>query len=269
MINRAVILGASNLSLGYPIVCRHLVESSDKPLEIFSACGHGRSYGKWSQFLYRGIPGIIQCELWNQLKIEQDKKRASSIRALLTDVGNDLVYGKSVSQILEWLRICLDQLQEHEADIIVTELPVEPLMKLSRFRYELTRRLFFGGKSLCWDEMQSRILLLNEELIQITNEYQIRLIKPNSKWYGFDPIHIKKSQRLTAWKEILSCTSEKKCTVEESCTAEANIQKSVPAGLFSGNSLKRCDRAERKIFGKIKRTSQPVLESEHLTAFSF
>jgi hypothetical protein len=269
MINRAVILGASNLSLGYPIVCRHLVESSDKPLEIYSACGHGRSYGKWSQFLYRGIPGIIQCELWNQLKIEQDKKSASSVRALITDVGNDLVYGKSVSQILEWLRFCLDQLKAYEADIIVTELPVESLMKLSRLRYELTRRLFFGGKSLCWDEMQSRILSLNEELIQLTNEYEIRLIKPNSKWYGFDPIHIKKSQRFTAWKEILTSSSEESCIAKENCRAESNIQKSVPTGLFSGRSLKRCDRAERKFFGKIKRTSQPVLESEHLTAFSF
>ncbi len=257
MMNRTIILGASNVSLGFPIVCKLLHHYTDLPLEIYTACGHGRSYGQWSKFLFRGLPGILQCELWKMLEHQEKQKQASEYNAVLTDIGNDLIYGIRVDVILQWIEDCMEQLQQYKARITVTELPVGALLKLSTLRYEMTRKIFFKGRSLCWDEMRDRILVLNEGLLNLSAQYNVNVIKPSDEWYGFDPIHIKKSSRLQAWNTILGSHSDQK------------IRKMSHLSNLPARSLKRTGRAERLIFQKFKRTYQPVYQSDQFTLYSY
>lgn len=255
MLNRAVVLGASNVSIGYRTICRLLLNSSEDPLEIFTASGHGRSYGLWSRFLFRGLPGITQSGLWDRLQLEMEVKEHTRISGLLTDIGNDLIYGVEVDQILEWVQDCLDRLTQLEASITVTELPMEPLLKLSSARYEMTRRIFFRGKSLPWKEMKSRIISLNENLLRLTGDYDIRMVKPKPEWYGFDPIHMKWGSRAQAWKEILGC--------------DGLNSSQVPSGVITSLSRNRGKRWERSVRNSLKRTEQPVFQSDQVTLYSY
>ena len=38
-----------------------------RPLEVFVALGHGRSYGRSTRMLGRQLPGILECGLWPEL----------------------------------------------------------------------------------------------------------------------------------------------------------------------------------------------------------
>src|SRR6185312_6977256 len=104
---RAVLLGASNLKASLPLVVDLLRRRAGGPVEVLAACGHGRSYIAWSRFLaIRHLPGIAGCGLWQAL---EDRPGLSTV-ALLTDAGNDLVYGAPVPAIVRGIEACLEKL---------------------------------------------------------------------------------------------------------------------------------------------------------------
>src|SRR6185312_15364145 len=94
------------------------------PVEVLAACGHGRSYIAWSRFLaIRHLPGIAGCGLWQAL---EDRPGLSTV-ALLTDAGNDLVYGAPVPAIVRGIEACLEKLAARRAQIVLTPLPLARL----------------------------------------------------------------------------------------------------------------------------------------------
>lgn len=198
---RAVLLGASNLRVGFPWVVARLRAGAGGPLEILAALGHGRSYGAWSRLLWvRQLPGISGCGLWADL----DRRPTLPTLALITDVGNDLLYGASVAEIAAWVEACLQRLQEREADILLALLPMSTLEKVSPFRYHLIRTILFPGRrAVSWDAMLDRVRELNERLRRLGHAYGARLVEPSPSWYGIDPIHVRRSMRETAWSQIL------------------------------------------------------------------
>src|SRR5262249_14377181 len=103
---RLVVLGASNLTRGFPALLRVARGAWGDGLEVFGALGHGRSYGKRSHVLFRGLPGILESGLWPQLEAQPRLPG----RALLTDVGNDILYHVPVDTILAWVAECVARL---------------------------------------------------------------------------------------------------------------------------------------------------------------
>ena len=78
----------------------------DEPLEVHTALGHGRSYGRNTRVVGVGMPGIADCGLWRHLASARQMPTA----ALVTDIGNDLLYEEPVARIVGWLETCLDRL---------------------------------------------------------------------------------------------------------------------------------------------------------------
>ncbi|HEY4597786.1 MAG TPA: hypothetical protein VIJ02_15405, partial [Thermoanaerobaculia bacterium] len=117
---RTVLLGASNLRISLPLVLDRVRRRAGGPVEVLAACGHGRSWGAWSRFLYvRHLPGISRCGLWEELR----SRPLLPTLAVVTDVGNDLVYGAPVEEIAGWVEACLDRLVP-ETEIVMTLLPL-------------------------------------------------------------------------------------------------------------------------------------------------
>src|SRR5215207_2044158 len=105
---RVILLGASNLTRSFPTVVATLRQTWSEPIEIMVAMGHGRSYGLDSSFLGKKISGIFPCALWQDLQSRQPLPTA----ALVTDIGNDILYGVSSDLLLDWVERCLDRLSE-------------------------------------------------------------------------------------------------------------------------------------------------------------
>lgn len=241
-----ILLGASNLTRDFPLILRLLQPSIGVPCDIYTALGHGRSYGTWSRLLHRALPGISRCDLWQALPTPD--RISEQPLALLTDIGNDLIYGQSVDAIFSWVRLCLDQLQAIDARVTITLLPEFTLAKLSNLRFEMTRRLFFPKNPASLPDLIQKVGELNQRLAELAEDPRIRIVAPQPEWYGFDPIHYRVSQRARLWKTILT-----------SWELENLEQQTVRNRLLDGwYAFTYLPPAVRRRWGKEIRCSQPT-----------
>ena len=251
MKQRVILLGASNLTIGFPLVLKMLENGFSAPVEIHAAHGHGRSYGKWSRIFHRELPGLIDCRLWENVNTAGTSP-ASTV-ALLTDVGNDLMYGVDVSQILEWVEECLRRLAEQQSRIVMTLLPMAGLESLSALRFQIVRKMFFPKSSLSLPDLLKQAAELNERLQETGCRYGAHFIQPPATWYGLDPIHIRRSRRKEAWKKILS-----------GWPAFGLADDSVRFSLRHRYDAWTFRPAQRRIRGRLQSTLQPVLQTERI-----
>jgi hypothetical protein len=198
--NQLVLLGASNLTRGLATVLETAQLICGSPTRILVAAGHGRSYGVSSHFLFRSLPGISGCGLWNDL--ETGPKLPTF--ALLTDLGNDLAYEKSVDEITGWVLSCIERLAEYQARIIITALPLQNLERLTPTVFGLFRAMFFPRRHLTLQQALDRARAINDVLHRLASKRGITLVEQRPEWYGIDPIHIRRRCISIAYDQILS-----------------------------------------------------------------
>lgn len=201
---RIVFLGASNVVRSISTIVETAELIWGAPLDVLAACGHGRSYGRTSCVLGRSLPGILQCGLWEDLQ----RRPALPTAALVTDIGNDILYGASVAQIAEWVEECLSRLRGACEQIVVTELPLARLASVTSWQYRAIRWLLFPGSRVTFVEVMQRARELNERVIELAARHRAALRAPRVEWYGLDPIHIRRGAWPEAWCEILAAAAE-------------------------------------------------------------
>jgi len=202
--SRLVLLGASNLTLGFPWVVNLAQRLWGNSVEILAALGYGRSYGMQSRVLGRGLPGILQSGLWKQL----EKSGSKSTSAIVTDIGNDILYQVPVPQILDWVTECVRRLQRVESKIVLVDLPLANLADLSERRFGLYRSILVPSCRLVLAEVAQRARAISQGLAYLAAETDAVLVIPRPEWYGFDPIHIRLGQWKNAWQNILEPGNE-------------------------------------------------------------
>jgi len=200
---RVVALGASNLTRGLQTVVASARSVWGPDVEIVAALGHGRSYGAESSFVVRRLPAILQCGLWQQLEASP----AVPTKALVTDVGNDIVYGFAAGQILAWVDEAATRLARVSDDVVITNLPIEGLRSVSPRKFHFVRSVFFPGCRLSQEEVLATAERVNAGLEQVATRHRARFVHLSPSWYGFDPIHIAPSRWQDAWQEILGVCS--------------------------------------------------------------
>jgi hypothetical protein len=197
---RVILLGASNLTRSFPIVVATVRQTWVEPVEIMAAMGHGRSFGQDSSVLGRKISGIFPCALWQDL---QNRPKLPTA-ALVTDIGNDLLYGVTPERLLDWVDRCLERLAEAGAATIITQLPVGSIEQLGERRFQFFRRLFFPRSRLTLNDAKVLVREFNERLVQLGETRKIPIISASTTWYGLDPIHVRRSMMRLAWPELLA-----------------------------------------------------------------
>jgi hypothetical protein len=185
-VNRIILLGASNLTMSLRLTINTFQQHFGGPSEILVAAGHGRSYGQFSQVITRGLPGIITSGLWSQLELSSRKPTY----ALLTDIGNDILYGVTPAKILAWVSNCVELLQRQSAHIVITNLPITSVECISSWRYQLFSRLFYPSCRLSRDEVVARAKAVHGGLIEIVANKNIELCELAPHWFGPDGIHV-------------------------------------------------------------------------------
>lgn len=196
---RLVLLGASNLRLGQMELLRQAQQRLPGPMDVFVAHGFGRSYGWRSSIPYRALPGIISCRLWE----DAESRPSLPTFALVTDVGNDLLYGASPADLMEWVRLCVDRLHAMDARIVITELPIESILTTTKHRYRFFRKIFFPRSALDLAAVFDLAQRANEALSTLAREANCALIAAPGAWYGIDPIHVRRRFRRQAWQSVV------------------------------------------------------------------
>lgn len=247
---RLVVLGASNATRGISTVVETARLLLGAPLEMYAAIGHGRSYGMKSTVLGRTLPAIVDCGIWQAL--EQAKRDRSNVPtyALITDIGNDIVYGASPEQIAQWIEQCIDRLQRLEAcSIGMTMLPLQSVHAVHPWQYRIVKAVLFPTRTLSFDQAKARTNDLHNRMVELASRRNVRLIESRSAWYGFDPIHIRMRSWPQAWATILSgCVP----------IPSADPQQLARASLSRWARLRTCFPERFWLMGKELRRLQPA-----------
>lgn len=195
-----VIIGASNVTFSLPVIWSTLSRSLCEPFRLIVAAGHGRSFGLPNTVMNRTLPSILESELWETLSTLAE---TSSLSGIVTDVGNDLLYGADAAQTMSWVTETVERLRQRSRQILITGLPIDSLHSLSPRRFEFFRRVLFPGSTLTLETALHEGQALHDQLLA-HNDEQISNSTPEAKWYGLDPIHIRRSCRREAWERYLS-----------------------------------------------------------------
>ena len=197
--NRIILLGASNLTLSLRLVTHLMQQRLGGPSEILTAVGHGRAYGVFTQMLLRGLPAIANCGLWTQLAATEPR----STYALLTDIGNDILFELAPERILRSVEWCIAQLQQQSAHVVVTNLPMAAIESLSERRYTFFRNIFYPFSRLSRNETMSCARAVHVGLVDMASRLHFKLYEPEPIWFGWDGIHVNYWQRKAFYRDVL------------------------------------------------------------------
>ena len=200
---RIVALGASNLTRGLYSLVSTARAVWGRDVQVLAACGHGRSYGAGSHFIIRTLPAILASGLWRQIEASPDVQT----KALVTDVGNDILYGCRAEQVLAWVDEAIGRFRRVTSDIVVTDLPLVSARRLSRVKFLAFRSMLFPSCRLSLDEVLETADQVNQGLVRLAAAHHIRFFRLDPAWYGFDPIHIRPTFWRAAWQDILGMGS--------------------------------------------------------------
>jgi hypothetical protein len=239
---RVVVLGASNVMRGLGHVVDAARAAWGGPLDLLVASGYGRSYGTDSRVLGRTLPSLLDCGLWRALETRPPLPTA----ALLTDVGNDILYGASVERIVEWVETCLARLRPQVEKLVVTQLPLTGTETLGTVRYLLVRTLLFPSSSVSLEAARTASHAVNERIVEAARRFDADVVRPDPAWYGLDPVHVRMGRRRSAWRTIVAPWADGEETAVERLSAPGRLRL-------------RMQRPERRRFlGLAQRRTQPA-----------
>lgn len=180
-----VVLGASNVSRGLARLAAVARARAGGPVDLVVAAGHGRSYGVNSRVALRRLPSILGSGLWRAL----DRDAAARPVALLTDIGNDLLYGFPARLVADWVGECLRRLSDLGARTAITRLPLASVAAVGPARYRAFRAVFVPGCRLSLAAVREATAELDARIAALAAEHAATLLEQPGDWYGLDPIH--------------------------------------------------------------------------------
>jgi hypothetical protein len=149
--------------------------------------------------LIRTLPGILQSGLWRGL----DELPPAPTLGLITDVGNDILYGFSAAQTMTWVEEAADRLEHHASRIVVAGLPTLSVRRLSRARFLLFRSILVPQCRLSLAQVVDASEEVESRLAGLAAARRFRFVRLKDEWYGVDPVHIRPGLWRRAWQEIL------------------------------------------------------------------
>lgn len=194
-VRAVVVLGASNVSRGLARLATILRARSPAPVSLFVAAGHGRGYGVNTRVAWRRLPSILGCGLWRAL----DRERVATPMAIVTDVGNELLYGFGAGQVAAWVREAVRRLADRGATVAITRLPLASITGTGPLRYRALRTFFVPGCRLTLDELKAEAGRLDAEVQGVAQDFHARVIDQPAEWYGLDTIHVRRQRLDDVW----------------------------------------------------------------------
>ena len=191
-----IVLGASNVSRGLARLVATVRARAAQPVDLFVAAGHGRAYAVNSRVWMRRLPSILSSGLWAGLA-----GRAGGPRpvALVTDIGNELLYGLGVAGVAGAVRESVRRLADLGAAIAITGLPLESIARVGQLRYRLMRAAYVPGCQLGLGDLVEAARWLDDEIRAVAAETGADFLEQPGDWYGLDAIHLKRPRLDDLW----------------------------------------------------------------------
>lgn len=193
-----ILLGASNLSRAYQGLVHYLERGlHPRPVRFLNALGPGRGYCAPGGLLNVVYPPIGACGILDSACMAGEER----ILALVTDIGNDIMYDVPAAQIIDSLDKLFAQLKERGADILVTVIPRYLEKAMDDFHFRCLRAAFFPKSRVEMHSATSAVREINS-FLQAEATGRITLISGLEDCYSFDKIHFSPIKMHRAWTRI-------------------------------------------------------------------
>lgn len=194
-------MGASNLARGYSLLTRHISSCFGKnKVEFLNALGPGRGFcarGGMFNFTY---PSIQDCRI---LDVAQ-KKSCDSRVVLITDIGNDLMYGVSAGTLIESLDGLIDKALQWDAEVFLTSIHVNLKKDVSQTTFFILKSFFYPGSNITYEETDLFIKQVNGYLKEKAGKNErVHLISGMESFAGADKIHYSLLKTHSAWEKVV------------------------------------------------------------------
>ena len=226
-----VLLGASNLARGYSALTRQISKNISAS-EFLNALGPGRAYcarGGLFNFTYSPIG---ECRVMESAKVYAE--RGFRMTVLLTDIGNDIMYGVPESSLIECLDTLIEKSLRLNAEVFVTSIHVDVSKDMGKTSFKLLKSIFYPNSPVTFDQADSAVKKLNHYLAEKSQQNErVHLVSGLGAFCGLDKIHYGLFKSHLAWSRVANAM-----LLEMGVTPAGNV--GLGAMLFSlGKNLNR------------------------------
>ncbi len=193
-------MGASNLARGYRALASALGRRlAPSPVACYAALGPGRGYvapgGLWN-IVY---PPISECGLVDALR--ERVAPGSRLVALLSDIGNDIMYDVPAGDILASVEKIIDDISCLEGSVVVTPIPLDIRRDVSEKVFHILRRAFYPRSQVTYEQTERAVIEINQRLFMLRSP-RVRVIEGMQAFRGFDKIHYSVLNNAPAWSRV-------------------------------------------------------------------
>ena len=195
-----ILLGASNLArsfYGLKLCIKQCI--SPRPANFMHAMGPGRGYVSEGGIFNVIYPPILNCGI---LEAARNKRKTNQqVVALITDIGNDIMYGVAPEEIINGLQNLFIALDEFETSIFITSIPIDLKNDIGESYFRILRRIFFPKSPVEYSQASETIETINQFILKSSNE-KITVISDMKQFCGMDKIHYSFLKNHSAWSHI-------------------------------------------------------------------
>ena len=195
-----VLLGASNLARGYSALTRHISKNISAG-EFLNALGPGRGYCARGGLLNFTYSPIGECSVMKIAKVYAE--RGFRIMVLLTDIGNDIMYGVPESSLIESLDTLIEKSTQMNAEVFLTSIHVDVSKDMGKTSFKLFKSIFYPNSPMTFDQADSAVKKMNHYLAEksLKNE-RVHLVSGLGAFCGLDKIHYGLFKSHLAWSRV-------------------------------------------------------------------
>jgi hypothetical protein len=191
-----VLLGASNMARGYGALTSYM-RKQVSPIRFLNAFGPGRGYAVSGGVLNVTYPPIKDSGVFAAAHIPNSR----CVLALVTDIGNDIMYGVAVDAIIAALQAVFERLQMLGARIFVTPIPQHLEADIGEAMFLLLRLLSYPRSRVQRGDVLAAIRTINAFLRESASD-RITLITGLGLYCGVDRIHYDVFTGHEAWRRV-------------------------------------------------------------------
>ncbi len=163
--------------------------------------GPGRGYCAEGGIFNITYPPIGSSEI-----MESAKKRAEGARkviALITDIGNDIMYGVPVDEITACLNTVFQKLDTIEAEVFVHPIPLNFSEDVSKLQFRVLRSIFYPNSVIDYNKAAEAVTTVND-FLRAKAGGRIHLLPSAKDFCGVDKIHYSIFHSHKAWSRVVA-----------------------------------------------------------------
>ena len=130
-------------------------------------------------------------------------ERGFRITVLLTDIGNDIMYGVPESSLIESLNTLIEKSLQMNAEVFLTSIHVDVSKDMGKTSFKLFKSIFYPNSPVTFDQGESAVKKLNHYLAEksLQNE-RVHLVSGLGAFCGLDKIHYGLFKSHLAWSRV-------------------------------------------------------------------